>query len=155
MMSPDNKVLCLERQCLKNLDQEVYLDDDEELTRKKRAKAGVTWSGDIIKKDNVKTYYDEVTLKLGPREKKIVPGTYLLITPDEQEHKSVPHYPCKVLYLYSRMFQGKKLDMAHVQWFARGENTILDIEHLPVEDVAKWRKLGGTRGAIMKEDAGG
>ena len=24
-----------------------------------------------------------------------------------------------------------------------------------MEDVAKWRKLGGTRGAIMKEDAGG
>ena len=33
--------------------------------------------------------------------------------------------PCKVLYLYSRMFQGKKLDMDNVQWFARGENTIL------------------------------
>ena len=115
-------------------------------------------------------------------KKKVFPGTYLLITPDEQEHKSVPHYPCKVLYLYSRMVKGKKHDMAHVQWFVRGENTILgrtadlrewylieeceevilsnvsrilDIKHLPVEDVAKWRRLGGTRGAITREDAGG
>ena len=72
--------------------------------------------------------------------------------------------------------------MAHVQWFARGENTILgrtsdprewflveecedvflesvsrilDIEYLPVEDFSKWRKQGGTRAAIMKDDAGG
>ena len=72
--------------------------------------------------------------------------------------------------------------MAHVQLFTRGENTILgrssdprewflveeckdvfledvsktmDIVFLPVEDLDKWRKQGGTRAAIMKEDAGG
>ena len=32
---------------------------------------------------------------------------------------------------------------------------LLEIEHLPTEDFSKWRKAGGTRGAIMKEDAGG
>ena len=179
---PDNQVTCLERQCLKNLDGEVFLDDDEDNGKKKRIKTGVTWPKESVKTTNGKTYYDEVKLKMGVRERRIVPGTYLLITPDDEEHKSVPHYPCRVLSLYSRTFQGKHLDLAHVQWFARGENTILgrvgdarewylveecedvllssvsrilNIEHLPTEDYAKWRKSGGTRGAIMKDDAGG
>ena len=180
---PDGQVLCLERQCLKNLDQEVFLDDDDDtVTIKDRTQAVVEWRREPIKNQDGKVFYDEVSLKIGNRKSRVEPGSYLFITPDEEEHQSVPHYPCRVLYLYSRVFQGRQLDMAHVQWFARGENTVLgrtgdtrewflveecedvilstvsrvlDIEHLPVEDVAKWRKLGGTRGAIMKDDAGG
>ena len=179
---PDNKVVCLERQCLKNLDSEVFLDDDEDQGKKKRVLAGVRWTGEPIKTKNRRTYYEMATLKLGPREKNVVPGACLLITPDEEEHQSVPHYPCRVLSLFTMTWQGKLRNMAHVQWFARGENTILgrtsdprewflveecedvflesvsrilDIEYLPVEDFAKWRKQGGTRAAIMKEDAGG
>ena len=178
---PDNKVVCLERQCLKS-DSEVVLDDDEGQGKKKRVLTGVRWTGETVRTKNRRTYYDEATLKLGPREKKVVPGQYLLITPDEEEHQSVPHYPCRVLSLYTMTWQGRLRNMAHVQWFARGENTILgrtsdprewfmveecedvflesvsrilDIEHLPVEDFGKWRKQGGTRAAIMKEDAGG
>ena len=180
--TPDNQVTCLERQCLKNLDDEIFLDDDEDNGKKKRVETCVTWPQESIKTIHSRTYYKEVTLKMGGRDRKVIPGSYLLITPDSEEHKSVPHYPCRVMYLFSRTFQGKKLKMAHVQWFARGENTILgrvgdarewylveecediflsgvsrilDIEHLPTEDFSKWRKAGGTRGAIMKENAGG
>lgn len=82
----------------------------------------------------MKTYYEEVQLRMGPKERRVKAGSYLLITPDEEEHKSVPHYPCRVLYLYSKMFEGRKLDLAHVQWFARGENTILG----RTGDVREW-----------------
>ena len=121
---PDNKVVCLERQCLKS-DSEVVLDDDEGQGKKKRVLTGVRWTGETVRTKNRRTYYDEATLKLGPREKKVVPGQYLLITPDEEEHQSVPHYPCRVLSLYTMTWQGRLRNMAHVQWFARGENTIL------------------------------
>ena len=130
----DSKVLCLERQCLKNLDQEVVLDDDEDFGKKKRRPAVVKWIGEPIKESQGKTYYEEVQLRMGPKERRVKAGSYLLITPDEEEHKSVPHYPCRVLYLYSKMFEGRKLDLAHVQWFARGENTILG----RTGDVREW-----------------
>ena len=39
--------------------------------------------------------------------------------------------------------------------FLESVSRILDIEYLPVEDFAKWRKQGGTRAAITKEGAGG
>ena len=98
---PDNKVVCLDRQCLKNLDSEVFLDDDEDQGKKKRVLAGVRWTGEPTKTKGRRTYYEMVTLKLGPREKRVVPGTNLLITPDEEEHQCVPHYPCRVLSLFT------------------------------------------------------
>ena len=166
-------------------EEEIFLDDDindEDQSMKKRILTGVRWTGKSVRTKNSKTYYTEVTLKLGPREKKVVPGQYLLITPDEEEHQSLPHFACRILSLYTMTWQGKQSNMAHVQRFARGENTILgkssdpreyflveecedvylesvsrilDIEYLPVNDFAKWRAQGGTRAAIMKEDAGG
>ena len=178
----DSKVLCLERQCLKALDQEVVLDDDEEVLNKRRRQAKVVKWGESIKESKGKTYYEDVVLRMGPKERKVKAGSYLLITPDEEEHQSIPHYPCRVLYLYTRVFQGRKLELAHVQWFVRGENTILgrtgdirewylvkdceevlltkvsrvlEIEHVPVQDITRWRKTGGTRAAIMKDEAGG
>ena len=68
---------------------------------------------------------DEVSVKIGARYRRVVPGSYLLITPDREEHKSVPHYPGRVQYLFTRSHQGKKTDYAHILWFARGENTVL------------------------------
>ena len=165
-----------------NPDPEIYPDDNTDKGRKQRVLATVRWNSDPVKTRSRKTNYKEVTLKLGPCEKKVVPGTNLLITPDEEEHQSVAHYPCRVLSLFTMKWEGKQRNMAHVQWFTRGENTILgrtsdprewflleecedvflesvsrilDIEYLPVEDFAKWRKQGGTRAAITKEGAGG
>ena len=83
--APDNQVLCLERQCLKNLDQEVFLDDDEDLGRKKRANTDVTWVGAPMKTIEGKSYYEEALLKIGKRERRVKAGSYLLISPDEED----------------------------------------------------------------------
>ena len=160
---------------------EIYLNDNADKGQRQRVGASVKWNSDPVKTSNSKTYYKEVTLKLGLWNEKVVPGQYLLISP-EDEHRSVPHYPCRILSLFTMTLRRKVKNMAHVQFLARGENTILgmtsdprewflleeceevileyvlrilDIEYLPVEDFAKWRKSGGTKAAIMKEDAGG
>ena len=181
----ENKAVCLDRQCLLDPEIEIYLDDDEDKGQKQRVLTSVRWNSDPVKTSNRKKYiifyYKEVTLKLGLRKEKVVPGQYLLISP-EDEYRSIPHYPCRILSLFTMTLRGKVKNMAHVQFLARGENTILgrtsdprewflleeceeviledvsrilDIEYLPVEDFVKWRKSGGTKAAIMKEDAGG
>ena len=66
--------------------------DDEDQSQKKRVLTGVRWTGKSVRTKNSRTYYTEATLKLGPREKKVVPGQYLQITPDEEENQSMPHY---------------------------------------------------------------
>ena len=63
----DYLVVCLERQCLKNLDSEVFLDDDEDQGKKKRILTGVRCTGESVRTENRRTYYTEAKLKLGPR----------------------------------------------------------------------------------------
>ena len=185
--TPDSQLLCLERQCLKKRDLEVTLgDDEEEISVTKSLRTGVRWVGGG-KRDSSspgRVFYDSAVLRLpgGRREVTVNPGSYLLVTPDDQEHKSVPHYPCRVLYFLERQFRGQTLQLAHVQWLARTENTILgrtgdtrewfmveecedvelssiskvlDIEQVLVTDIGQWRRLGGTRGAILKDNVGG
>ena len=181
--TPDHQLLCLERQCLKKLDMEVTLGDDEdEISITKSLKTGVRWVGEGRVGAGGREFFDSVMLRMAGREVSVSPGSYLLITPDEEEHKSVPHYPCRVLHLMTRQIRGQHYELAHVQWLARTENTILgrtgdtrewfmveecedvllssvskvlDIEQVTVSDIDEWRRLGGTRGAIMKNNVGG
>ena len=185
--TPDRELLCLERQCLKKMDMEVTLGDDEDnISITKSLKAGVKYEG-VGKSDGSsdRVYYDSALLRLpgGRREVTVSPGSYLLVTPDQEEHKlGVPHYPCRVLYFLTRKVRGQTYQLAHVQWLARTENTILgrtgdtrewfmveecedidltsvskvlDIQQVKVTDFGEWRRLGGTRGAIIKQDVGG
>ena len=58
--------------------EEVLVDDfDQEQDKKKRV-TGVKWTGESVRTVDERTFHEEVTLKLGSREKKVVPGQYLL-----------------------------------------------------------------------------
>ena len=99
--------------------------DDDSQGKKERVLTGVRWTGESVKIEDGRTYYDEVTLKLGQCAQKVVPGQYLLITPDQEEPQSATDYPCRVLSLYTMTSEGRLRNMAHVQLFTRGENTFL------------------------------
>ena len=104
----DCEVVCLERQCLRRNDQEVVLGDEEDVVSKKQSKklTKVKFIGKGEDGPAGKVYYDEVELRMSGGEVEVVkPGDFLLIAPDTAEHKSVPHYPCRVLYLLSRKFR--------------------------------------------------
>jgi len=181
-VQPDSSVVCLERQCLRRNDQEVVLGDEEKEGVRKDRKTVVRWVGKG-KTAGKKTFYNEVMLKFGSsKECKVGAGNFLLVAPDSSEHKSVPHYPCRVLYLVVREVQGRKYDCAHVQWLCRSEHTVLgrtgdprewflidecedivltevtkvmDIERVVVDDFDRWRKNGGTKKAIIEASRGG
>ena len=87
--TPDNQLLCLERQCLKKLDIEVTLGDDEdEMLITRGLKTGVRWVADGWRGGDDRVYYDSVMLRMAGREVSVSPGSYLLITPDEEEHQA-------------------------------------------------------------------
>ena len=114
-VQPDSAVVCLERQCLRRKDQEVVLGDEEKEGVRMDRKTRARWVGKG-KVAGEKTIYKEVMLRFGTsKECKVGAGDFLLVAPDSSEHKSVPHYPCRVLYLFSRDLQGKNYDLAHVQ----------------------------------------
>eukprot|EP00092_Neocalanus_flemingeri_P000044 GFUD01000045.1.p1 GENE.GFUD01000045.1~~GFUD01000045.1.p1 ORF type:complete len:874 (+),score=224.36 GFUD01000045.1:3-2624(+) len=149
----------------------------------KGKKTSVKWVGKGMTGHGGKVFYKEVVLKIASGvESKVCAGYYLLVAPDAAEHKSVPHYPCRVLYLFSREMRGVTYECAHVQWLCRSENTVLgrtgdprewfvidecedvvlsevskvvDIQQVKVENIKRWKKYGGTQEAIMKDDVGG
>merc|ERR1740137_15848 len=178
----DSTVTCLERQCLRRNDQEVVLGEEDKEETRKDEKTKVKWVGKGMAAAGCKTYYREVLLKFGSTECKVGAGDFLLVAPDSAEHKSVPHYPCRVLYLLTREMQGVTIECAHVQWLCRSEHTVLgrtgdprewflinecedvvlsevtkvmNIEQLKVDDLKRWKRLGGTKGAIVEADKGG
>ena len=87
-----------------------------------------------------------MTLKLGLRNEKVVPGQYLLISP-EDEHRSVPHFPYRILSLFTMTLKGNVKNMAHVQFLVRGENTILGRTSDPME----WFLLDECEEVILKD----
>ena len=84
----------------------------------------MTWPREFSRIMNGRTYYEEVTLKMGPRERRVVPGSYLLITPDMEEHivssLSMRNINCSPEHIK------EDVDYAHGKSFARVENTILE-----------------------------
>ena len=149
-----NKAVCLDRQCLSDPQIEIYLDDNEDKGQKQRIRASVRWKSDPVKTSSRKTYnytvylqyYREVTLKLGLQHEKVVPGQYLLLSP-EDEHRSVPHYPCRILSLFTITLKGKVKNMAHVQFLARGQNTILG----RTSDPREWFLLDECKEVILED----
>ena len=181
---PDSSIICLESQCLIRQDQEIVLGDDEaDDVGRRRVKVKVQWEGPSKRTDDGKVVYENAVIKFGSgKETRISSGSFLLIAPDNSEHKSVPHYPCRVLYLLSRELNGEVFKCAHVQWFCRSEHTVLgrtgdprewflidecedvdlnevskliNIEQVVTNDLLKWKKNGGTKEAILSEDVGG
>ena len=167
----DTSVTCLERQCLKSMD--VTLDGEQEAEDVEVVDwvNSARWEGAGLAMEGG-TCYSGVVLDVEGEEKHCLkPGHFLLIKPDREEDRSVAHYPCRVLYLAMRLGE----QTAHVQWLARGKDTVLgntgdpreffltrecedilltdiskvlELQHRPVEDIGAWKQLGGTEAAI-------
>ena len=173
----DTSVTCIGRQCLKSLD--VTLDGEEEELEGVDWVNRVRWEGRGVAVGGDSVVYSSVTLEVeGEEEHKVVAGSMLLVRPDREEDRSVAHFPCRVLHLAKRGGE----EVAHVQWLARGKDTVLgntsdpreffltrecediflmdiskvvDIQHWPVKDFSSWRRLGGTAAAIAGPGVGG
>ena len=173
----DTSVTCLQRQCLKSKD--VTLDgDDEEVLEGVDWVDKVKWEGAGVKVEGGVCYEEAVFEVEGGKEHRVKPGDFLLVRPDREEDRSVRHYPARVIYLK----KGEAEDIVHVQWLARGNDTVLgntsdpreffltrECENVNISDVSKmldlkqrkildfeaWRKEGGTEKAIAGPRAGG
>ena len=148
-----NKAGCLDRQCLSDPQIEYYLDENEDKGQKQRIRASVRWKSDPVKTSSRKTYnytvylqyYREVTLKLGLQNEKVVPGQYLLISP-EDKHRSL-HFPYRILSLFTMTLKGNVKNMAHVQFLVWGENSILGRTSDPME----WFLLDECKEVILED----
>jgi len=185
--TPDGQMTCYNRQCFNSadpVDLEGDDSDDEDVGRKKKAlpRTKVAFSGKAQKVGN-KEYYPSVNVETKSEVMQIKPGNYVLV---KSHHNSsdanglkAACYIGRVIYLYKDQQFG---NLGHVQWMARGEDTVLGktgdpkeyflvaecetislgdvlkvlfIEHRPITDVARWREVGGTIEAISIQDVDG
>ena len=175
----DTSVTCLQRQCLNSTD--VTLDgEDEEVLEGVDWVDRVRWRGGSFKVEGGVCYEEAIFEVEGAKEHLVKPGDFLLVRPDREEDKSVRHYPARIIYL-KKGGAGQE-DTVHVQWLARGNDTVLgntsdpreffltrECENVLISDVSKvldlkrravrdfeaWRMQGGTDKAIAGQKAGG
>jgi len=175
----DTSVTCLQRQCLNSKD--VTLDgEDEEILEGVDWVDQVRWEGRCVKVEGGFCYESAVLEVEGGMEHRLKPGDFLLVKPDREEDRSVRHYPARVVFL--KKGGGDEENTVHVQWLARGNDTVLgntsdpreffltrECENVLISDVSKvldlqrravvdfeaWRRQGGTEKAIAGSKAGG
>ena len=172
----DMSVTCIQRQCLKSMD--VTLDGEEEDVEGVDWVNRVRWEGEG-EEVHGGLRFKSCTLEVeGEEEVRLRPGMFLLVRPDREEDRSVAHYPGRLLVLERRGGE----ELAHVQWLARGKDTVLgntgdvrelfltrecedvelsnlsrvlDLKHRPVTDIEAWKRVGGTEEAIDDKNVGG
>ena len=175
----DTSVTCLQRQCL-NL-KDVTLDgEDEENFEGVDWVDQVRWEGNSVKVEGGFCYDSAIFEVEGGKEHRVKPGDFLLVRPDREEDRSVRHYPARLVYL-KKGGAGEE-GTVHVQWLARGNDTVLgntsdpreffltrecenvlisdvskvlDLQRRAVKDFEAWRRQGGTEKAIAGPKAGG
>jgi hypothetical protein len=117
---PDSAVICAERVCQRDAEIMIHLGDSEEECGEDNIGplSRVEWVGEGEVGDNGKIFYEKAVLENRNGEfQEITSGDYLLIRKDKEDHRSVPFYPCRVIFLLTMDHERQTLDLVHIYWY--------------------------------------
>ncbi|XP_040842199.1 DNA (cytosine-5)-methyltransferase 1 isoform X3 [Ochotona curzoniae] len=132
-----SKQACQERRCpnmaMKEADDDEEVDDDipeipsprkmHQGKKKKQNKNWITWSGEAVKVEGKKSYYQKVCLDAETLEV----GDCVSVIPDDS---SKPLYLARITSLWE---EGSSGQMFHAHWFCAGSDTVLGATSDPLE----------------------